>query len=307
MRKLLVIKPSSLGDILHGLLVVQALRAQRPQVQVTWVARDLFAPLVARAVAVDRVLTFRRRGGVGCFGRLLRELRREHFDAILEMQGLARSGFMALAARASLKLGRTDTREGAGWALHRRVPLPAQSPAHAVDILRAFLPALGLEDRLDLPLRFRPIADAPALPEGSVLLFPESRRPEKVWPHFDALTRRLLASGRPVVWTGSAPVPVPTDLAGAAGLLNLCGQSKLSQLPAIVQQAACVVANDSGPMHLAAALRVPVVGLFGPTDPRRFGPYPLNDPRHRVLQAPQGNLRALEAQAAAAAVEDLLA
>ncbi|MGA3007827.1 MAG: glycosyltransferase family 9 protein, partial [Opitutaceae bacterium] len=81
-----------------------------------------------------------------------------------------------------------------------------------------------------------------------------------------------------------------------AQFLNLTGKTSLVSLPALVQRADWVISNDSGPMHLAAALGVRTLGIFGPTDPRRFGPYPLTAPTNHVVQAPVGDLKLLAAK-----------
>ena len=114
MKTLLVIKPSSLGDIVHALQVVQTLARERPECRITWVVRDRFSGLVQAAPFVHEVIIFRRRDGWGAFWRLLRQLRRRRFDVVWDLQGLLRSGLMTLAARAPEKWGRPDAREGAG-------------------------------------------------------------------------------------------------------------------------------------------------------------------------------------------------
>ena len=78
--------------------------------------------------------------------------------------------------------------------------------------------------------------------------------------------------------------------------LNLTGNTSLTSLPALLAKADWVVSNDSGPMHLAAAMGLKTIGLFGPTDPQQFGPYPFNSPTNFVIQAPVGDLRLLSAK-----------
>lgn len=125
-------------------------------------------------------------------------------------------------------------------------------------------------------------------------MFPDSRRMEKRWGGFKQLTELLLREdrSRKVIWAGSNYLP-DRDAFPPAQFLNLTGNTSLVSLPALIQRADWVISNDSGPMHLAAALGVRVLSIFGPTDPRLFGPYPLNAPTNHVVQAPVGDLKLL--------------
>ena len=312
-KKILIIKPSSLGDIVHGLVVAQSIREQMPGCALTWVAAQQFAPLVRRCSTVDDVLVFQRRGGFFKFVRLLREIRRRHYDLTLDFQGLARSGVMTRLARTDLRLGRSDAREGAWLAYQTKVPRPVAGPmAHAIEVLMEFLPLLGLERRLGSPIQLRsePLeAQFEAIvARQPILLAPHSRQAWKEWPRFPELTLGLRRQHPdvPVVWCSHQPCATPPALASDSGFHNLTGQTSLSAMITLIQQARLVVANDSGPMHLAAAVGTPVVACFGPTPPERFGPYPLNRPTHRVLRAPGNDLSQLAVSAVSLAIEDLL-
>jgi hypothetical protein len=172
--RLLVIKPSSLGDIVHGLQVLAAWVAARAALEVTWVVRAEFAPLVELSSLVQRVIVFERRGGCASWRRLWVELRREPFDLVLDLQGLLRSGLMTAVARAPRKVGRPDAWEGARW---------------FYDVVVA-----------------RPEGAADGVPwervRGAVVVFLESRRAEKNWGGFATLTGELLRRdpARRVVW-----------------------------------------------------------------------------------------------------------
>ena len=129
-----------------------------------------------------------------------------------------------------------------------------------------------------------------------VLMFPDSRREEKKWGGFAQFSSLLVReAGRKVVWAGNAYIPCKEAFPEGA-FLNLTGNTSLTSLAAIVAKADWVVSNDSGPMHLAAALGAKTLGIFGPTDPRLYGPYPLNRPTNHVIQAPVGDLRLLAAK-----------
>lgn len=339
MKQILVIKPSSLGDIIHGLMVMEALRRERPQLQIDWVVRDIFAPFVQACETVRNSYIFHRKGGLAAFGQLVTQIREVEYDAVVDLQGLARSGLLGLLSGVPRRnrYGRSDARELSWLTYGRRAPLPealsiagtgkchnknGTAPAHAVDILRQFLPLFGVDVNVPLgTLHFRQEQCSPQvaalLDSGRplVLLFPESRRPEKEWGDFPALTQLLLERGAlraddegntPLVcWLGSSAVD-DAGMYGSTNFINLTGRTSIAELPALMGAAAAVVANDSGPMHLAAAMGKKVVALFGPTDPSRYGPYPLSSPDHCVLRAQSGRLADISPAEVATAVCDLL-
>ncbi len=314
MQSLLVIKPSSLGDIVHALQVVQVLGRERPECRITWVVRERFAGLVQAAPFVHETIIFRRRDGWRAFLQLLRQLRARRFDAVWDMQGLLRSGLMTAAVRAPAKWGRRDAREGAGFFYTRRVNLPeGKGPHHALDVLQQFLHAGGVIPRLDFPLQLRsgvaykwqPFFAGD--PRDTFVIFIDSRGAEKEWPRFNELTALIFRAipGSRVAWcAGKAAKPevaVPPER-----FLNLTG-CPMDQMIALVRQPATFVGNDSGPMHLSAASGNRVLAIFGPTSPSRFGPYPVTAPKHRAVEAPGGRLDRLEPAAVLAALEELRA
>jgi len=303
MPELLVIQPSSLGDIAHGLQVVASLKAQQPQWRVSWIVRDIFAPLVRASTVVDQTYVFRRHEGAGAFLRLMREVRRREFDLALDLQGLLRSGLMTKWSRAKRKVGRTDAREGAGFFYGEKAPLPPEGRrAHALDVLLQFCAVAGARPELRGPLHFREMERLsldfmePRRGLRPVLMFPDSRREELKWNGYAQLSSLLVREGgRKVVWAGTAYLPCRETFPDGA-FVNLTGNTSLTSLAALMHRADWVVANDSGPMHLAAALQVKTLGIFGPTDPQLHGPYPLNSPTNYVIQAPVGDLRLLSAK-----------
>lgn len=307
-----MIKPSSLGDIVHGLQVLQTASRARPELRISWVVRERFAGLVQAAPFVDEAILFHRRGGGFSFCRLLLELRRRRFDAVWDMQGLLRSALMTAAAGATVKWGRPDAREGAGYFYDRVVTEPAgPGPHHAIEVLRPFLQTVDVERDIERPLELRPAAVYPwhgffaGDPRATFVVFTDSRGEEKKWPHYPALLERILATvpGSRVAWCAGKKTPTPARLP-AERLLNLTG-CPLDEMIALVRQPAVFVGNDSGPMHLAAAVGNRVLAIFGPTSPRRFGPYPLEAAKHLALTAPEGTLARLEPAAVLAALNEL--
>lgn len=304
MTELLIIKPSSLGDIVQALQVATSLKAQVEGLRISWVVREIFAPIVRACAAVDQVYVFERNAGAKGFLRLMKELRKTTFDFVFDLQGLLRTGLMTSRTKAKRKVGRSDAREMAGIFYDEKVPLPPEGRrSHALEILLQFCPILGAKPELCGALKFREVDSlnlrfADTRGGGKpIVMFPDSRRAEKCWNGFKQLTELIIKENRnrKVIWAGSNYIH---DRSGypPEQFFNLTGNTSLVSLPALVQRADWVIANDSGPMHLAAALGVRVLGIFGPTDPRLFGPYPLNAPGHVVVQAPVGDLKLLSAK-----------
>lgn len=299
MQRLLIIKTSSLGDIVHGLQVVQTIRQQQPW-HISWVVREPFAAMVERAECVDDILLWRPHQGLRAVIDIIQQLRTRHYDRVLDMQGLLVSGLMSGSAQAPEKWGRSDSREGSRFFYNRRVPLPpGPPPHHALDILLEFCRASDLETTLNRPLQLKPVAppgwsDFFADAKSPVVaIFPDSSIKRKQWWGFEPLTQQLFQSfpELKIVWCARHPIQ-PEQVFPDQRFLNLTG-CPLDEMITLLTYDVIVINNDSGPMHLAAALGKKIIGIFGPTSPQRFGPYPLADRFHTVVQAPAGDLQKL--------------
>jgi ADP-heptose:LPS heptosyltransferase len=312
MKTLLVIKPSSLGDIVHGLQVVQTLARERPECRITWVVRERFAGLVQAAPFVHEVVIFRRRDGWRAFWRLLMELKKRRFDAVWDMQGLLRSGLMTAAAGSSEKWGRPDAREGAGFFYNRRVEAAAETgPHHALEVLQPFLKTAGVAPRIDFPLKLKSDAAFPWQKffehdsRKTFVIFTDSRGAGKEWPRFSELTDLIFRSipEARVAWCAGKPAKPECEVP-AERFVNLTG-CPMDEMIALVRQPATFIGNDSGPMHLSAASGNRVLAIFGPTSPRRFGPFPLTAAKHCAVEAPDGRLDQLTPSTVLVALEQL--
>ena len=302
-KKILIIKPSSLGDIVHALLVVQSLKEQMPDLEVSWVVRDIFAPLVIANHAVSQIFIYKRYGGASAFGKLLGQIHACKFDWVWDMQGLARSGILTLLARAPRKnkIGRCDSREGSRFACGKIIELPPTGKkSHAVDILRPFLSAMGQQTKITPVLKFGAL---PPLPKrltadslSMVVLFPSSRRAEKEWPKFRELTERLLNKYKniKVVWAGNEQLESEVHWNDSKRFYNVSAHTSIPELIQLIQSAKIVVCNDSGPMHIAAAVDTELIALFGPTGPKQYGPYPIDKPIHHIIEAEGQNLATIK-------------
>lgn len=312
---LLIIKPSSLGDIIHGLQVAQSIKEQLPNCKIDWVVRDRFAPIVSRCQTVDNCFLFHRRKGLKSFIKLLKQIRKTHYDYCLDFQGLARTGIMTWFARATKKIGRCDAREFSRLAYHQAAKLPPSGKmSHATDVLLQFLPELGLKPQLVGQLSYTRSSLThldPRLDETSpspILLIPHSRQPRKEWPYFLELTIEILNNfpNETLIWDSHHPITLPSFLAHHPNLINLTGKTGIEEMISLVASSHLVIANDSGPMHLAAAMGKETLGIFGPTPPERFGPYPPNRTTNHSIQALNGNLLMLPVDSVFRIVEKIL-
>lgn len=297
-RRILLIKPSSPGDIIHALPVLHGLRHRYPAAHIAWLVAAPFANLIEDDPALSEVLPFDRRrfGQVGRSLRITREfvgflrgLRRRQFDLVIDLQGLFRSGFLARATRAPIRIGFANAREMAWIFYTHKLDRPARD-THAADKNYAVAALLGFADQpmnFTIALAQQDCDRARELlvesgfhpPEPYAVLVPTTRWETKCWPadRFGLLARLLRERMglRSILVGGPADAPIG-DLAACASqdaAANLCGRTTLRELAALVERAAVVVTADSTPMHMAAALSRPLVALFGPTSPRRTGPY----------------------------------
>jgi len=214
----------------------------------------------------------------------MQEVRHFQYDWIIDGQGLFRSGLMTFLAKGTHKIGRKDAREGSRLFYHNTYGA-YQSPAHAIEILNALFTPLNLRCDPQRPLSLKLAEWNFPFKKGGILLFPNSRGPQKEWPYFYELTQNLLEkTSYQCIWIGQQS---PNQIPQHSRFINFIEQTELSDLPLLIKHARCVIANDSGPIHLAAALKRPLVGIYGPTDSRCYGPYPTE--QHCILQAPNND------------------
>lgn len=295
-RRILFIKPSSLGDIVHALPTLAALRQRFPRARIAWLVKRQWAELVERAEGLDEVWEV----GPGVAGWLseVPRLRAEKFDLAVDLQGLFRSAFMARLAGCPVRVGFANGREGSPLFYTQRVAVPA-SEMHAVDRYLLAAGALGAARPATPQFRFRispadreQVADVlgrAGIGAGSswIAMNVSARWPTKRWPmeSFAVVADRLYEEGLgPVVLIGGpddrADAQAVQALTKKSSMRDVTGLTPLGLLPALLQSASLLLTNDSGPMHVAAAVGTPVIALFGPTSPARTGPYGKN---HRVL------------------------
>lgn len=283
--RILLIRPSALGDVARSVCLLSSLKARYPQARIDWLIQAGFEDVVAAHPALHAAVTFDRRGGARGFLTLLRRLRGNRYDLVIDAQGLLRSGIMALATSAARRVGHADAREGAAWCYTQRVP--AGAAVHTVDRMLTLVEAAGapaLRDaeaqRLHVPQRGRAWLEESGMePRGCVVLAPTSRWIAKQWPaeRFAAVARALAHEGRRVILVGAASErgqiePVLREADGER-IIDLVGQTSVAGLMAGIEASALVIANDSAALHLAVGLHRPTIALFGPTEVAKVGPY----------------------------------
>ena len=294
-RRLLIVRLSSLGDIVHALPVAAALRAALPSLHLAWLVDERWRALVEQFQGIDAVLSVPRGGWSGIRKGIAR-VRSERFDCVVDVQGLYKSAALAWLSGAPVRVGfdSAAAREGGAAMFYNRRVRPPH--AHRIEknlalaAALAAIPAPPPQDfRSQFPLRIpAPVQSSveQRLREHGVssyfMLSPGGGWLSKCWPaqRFGQLHRRLAArlgyGGIVSYGPGeSAMADAVRDAAGSPAPLLLA--LDLPQLMAALSGAQFFIGGDTGPLHLSVALGTPVVGLYGPTDPVQTGPYSRED------------------------------
>ncbi|MDD4736430.1 MAG: glycosyltransferase family 9 protein [Kiritimatiellae bacterium] len=275
--RVLIVKLSSLGDLFHALPAVHLIK-KHLQAEVDWVTQPEYVPLVRCFTEVNHVISFPRRNMLRGLPTYLREVRRERYDYILDMQGLLKSALAAHLADGEVRIGPSYQREGARLFYHHVAGVRDKN-RHAVEEALDVARFLNIPvDEIAFPVVFPEVPLEGAAPR--VALIPCSRWVTKNPPStlFSGVGRLLLERGVQSVFLVGAPddASVCERLAAeisCPGVFNLCGKTTLPELGGILSRMDLVITVDSGPMHLAAAGGTRVAAVFGATDPLRTGPY----------------------------------
>ncbi|MBL6827865.1 MAG: glycosyltransferase family 9 protein, partial [Opitutales bacterium] len=205
------------------------------------------------------------------------------------------------------KIGVADGREFSTFLYKSIGESSRKTEIHAIDRLVPFLNHLGVDNwNRELPIAFPLSQISPSTHQHTgekdfILLFPESRRQEKVWPHFLKLSHLLTKNSRlSIVVAGNNRDEL------YPGTIDLRGRINLAELPALIDRASVIVSNDSAPLHIASSLKKPLVTLFGPTSAKRYGPYPQNSEQNIILTAQEKNLETITVEQVAFAIEQFL-
>ncbi|MBF0563702.1 MAG: lipopolysaccharide heptosyltransferase II [Nitrospirae bacterium] len=292
-RKILVIKPSSLGDVIHSMPFLKALKDAYPGAKVHWViSRGLYPlleghPLIDVLWPIDKDKWKKLSNAYPTYKELSRlrlMLKAEHFDLAVDLQGLFRSGLIAFLSGAPQVIGFKEAREGS--TLFYTKTVDCGKKVHAVD--RYLSIAAALQCQTGNPAFVLPEIKASESfhgpVRGYVVMVPGARWETKRWEaeKFGEVARRLPLPS--VVVGGVEDVGLGRTVVAHSGgkAVNLAGKTSFNELAGIIGNAKLMLTNDTGPMHVGAAVGTPVFAIFGPTSPALTGPYGLN---HRVITA----------------------
>ncbi len=309
---ILIVKTSAIGDVIHTLPALNALRRKYPEARIDWLVEEAAADLVIGHAALDTVLVSRRKawardlkqGRAGAawrgFSDFVTRLRATEYDLLIDFQGLLKSGIFVGLARAKRKVGFGKGMEHAECSyifLNEPVP-PVNMDQHAAIRELLLLKAIGIESEevvFALPIgeeqreKIGQLLEAEGVDPAKplVAINPMTTWETKHWRNerFARVADQLLDRGMAVVFSGGPQDVQPIEgirkaMTGKAA--SLAGRTTLKELAALYEGVQVLITTDTGPMHLAAAVGTPVVALFGPTAPWRTGPFGSS---HRILRA----------------------
>ena len=316
-QKILLIKLSAVGDVVHTLPVLNKLRRRYPNAQIDWLVTPAIGELLRHHPALNNVVDFERDASappwawsaLTSYARLAAKLRRTRYDLAIDLHCQSRTAFLAFVSGAPVRIGfdkeRSEVwqhsrpvtdefrkhawhgaREGAWLFYSHHIPLPTLD-VHVIDHYQSAGSLLGFDpgptdfsfripldahERVAALLRQRGVSDA-----RLAVIAPRGNWQTKRWPDEKsaAVARHFMARGYTAVLVGAPRERAVGENVSrfAPGVVDLTGETTLSELAALISRAAICIAHDSGPLHLAVALGRPVVALFGPSDEVWAGPY----------------------------------
>ncbi len=297
---ILIVKLSAIGDVVHTLPSLAALRKQYPDSHITWIIEEGSADIIAGHPYLDMVIVSRRKRWVknlkglrdikGTFDEirlLLSTLRDRKYDLVVDFHGLFKSSLLVALSRGERKVGYDSMQELSGFFLNEKVR--EDMTKHAVDRyldLPRYLGASSDNPEFYISIEDENIRRVKNLLEASgigpndrfVSVNPVALWDTKMWNDrkFAQLCDRIAGElGFKVIFTGGPERECIMNIRSIMGLasVDIAGKTTLRDLAYLYKLSALVLTTDSGPMHIAAAVGTPTVAIFGPTDPARTGPY----------------------------------
>lgn len=296
--KILIVKPSSLGDIIHSLPLLDAIKHCFPEAEIHWVVARGFEGILEGHPMINRLWVIDKSGWkkltnishtILDFKALSNELKKERFDMAIDLQGLLRSGLISKASGAKVRIGLKgykEAREGS-FLFHTDRVSVGKGIVHAVDRYLSVADYLGCErgeTAFPLPPSSEVSEHLKAVMKDPYAVFvPGARWPTKRWPpeYFGELAEIIknnTSIGSLVVGSrDDEEIGRMIEESSGGSAVSIAGRSSLKELVEVIRNARAVISTDSGPMHIASALGVPIVAIFGPTSPERTGPYGKNN------------------------------
>jgi len=302
--KILIVRVSALGDIVHALPVLAAIKRAKPDAQVDWLVEESYASILSIAHGLHRRVIVRAKksfesadavsfGGLLGYKNAASYLWNQDYDVALDLQGLIKSAIWARISFADRVIGfdPPNLREPQAAFLYSQTVTPLDAK-HVIQKNLSILSAIGITTTsMEMPMQPHASADTAAAIDtaggsrGFIVLNPGAAWPNKRWPRerFGALAAALrdrTGLRSLVTWGPSERELANAVVSASAGAASLAPATSVSDLAVLMREAALVVAGDTGPLHIAAAMGTPLVGLYGPTWPERNGPW---DPKDVVI------------------------
>ncbi len=291
-KRILIVKPSALGDIVLALPALSALRRSFPNAKISWLVRPEFAPLIMGHPYIDDIILFDRKRlskwwcnveSFKAFRSLIKQLKAGQFDLVFDFQGLFRTGYLSWVTGCKKRFGMAGARELAHIFYTDKIT-QEQSDIHLVDYYLKIAASAGAK-QVEAEFKLSEDAGATSAVEKLLksqgisgkyaVLVPGAAKQEKIWPieRFAELAEKISSRfGLQIVATGSQSEREYIETMGKR-VINLAGKTTVRELVPLMKKASLVVSNDTGPGHIAAALSVPIVMIYGPTNPARSQPY----------------------------------
>jgi len=306
-EKILIVRLSAIGDVIHSLPTAYALRQKHPNAQIDWLVEEQSYPLVKLNPYLDNVIILPRKRwkklinkdfikGVRSFFSFFKKLRAEKYDITLDLQGLFKSAISSFLVNPNLRMGPSDGRELSTLFYQAKIDLP-EKKGHRIYKYLHFAGALEAEmNEINYGLKLTPVIKSRVsrlfeenkidAKNKIVVLNPFTNWESKNWflESYFKLANELIKKGYYVIFTGSRDDKDAIDSFGSVEqdkYSNLAGKTDLQELAEVYRRAALYIGGDTGPTHLAAAVGIPVIALMGPTDPETNGPF---GEGHTVIQ-----------------------
>ncbi|MDI6641471.1 MAG: lipopolysaccharide heptosyltransferase II [Elusimicrobiota bacterium] len=299
MDKILILKPSGIGDIIHSLPVAYGLKTLYPNAKIYWVVFSRFEKILHNVSSVDKLILWNRFGGLKEYIRVIKQVRAEKFDLVIDLQALLRTALVSYFSQSKIRLAVSLSREFT-WIFEKPVE-KFNAKMHAVDrnyqVVKylsslqtetatqpvpepiSFLPWIHLtDDEREIAKRLL-VSSGKEINRPIVLFAVTSRGGHKIWPYYNFVQLiNLITEEYNIipVFLGmkeeSSIVKKVTD-GLKCEFIDLTGKTDLRIACSVVSFCKLVVGNDSALIHIATAMNVPVIGLYGPTEPAQVGPY----------------------------------
>ena len=290
-KSICILRLSAIGDVTHVLPIIATLKKQWPETSITWIIGKLEYQLVKSLSDIDFIV-FDKRNGLGEYRKLHQSLKGSNFDVLLMMQVSLRANFLSLLIRTPIKIGYDKSRARDFHSLFINQNIEGPSRIHVLDTFFQFLKKLGINERTmdwlltvdekDREFAYQIISERP-----TVIINPCSSARKNNWRNWPVnsyveVVDYLSLKNIQVILSGG---PSTQEISYANDIVQICrqppinlvGKTTLSQLLALMQQAQCLIAPDTGPAHMGTVAGIPVIGLYASSNPLRTGPYNSQD------------------------------